>query len=84
MKSVVFTFQERASEENQDRLRAQILHLPGVQNVGRIKPDATKPALRRMWYAEVADDTAASDLVSRLRGHDDIQSASVPAERWPL
>ena len=84
MKSVVFTFQERASEENQNRLRTQILHLPGVHTVGRIKPDATKPALRRMWYAEVADDAAASDLVSRLRGCDDIRSASVPAERGLL
>jgi hypothetical protein len=84
MKSVVFTFQERASEENQDRLRAQILVLPGVRNVGRIKPDATKPSLRRMWYAEVADDAAATDLVTRLRGYDDVQSASVPAARGLL
>jgi hypothetical protein len=81
MKSVTFTFDEHASEENQDQFRNQIQELPGVHNVGRISPDATKPALRRMWYAEVADETAASDLVTRLREHDDIKSADLPAER---
>ena len=81
MKSVMFTFDEHASEENQDQFGHQIQELPGVHNVGRLSPDATKPALRRMWYAEVADETAASNLVTRLRQHDDIQSADLPAER---
>jgi hypothetical protein len=81
MKSVVFTFGEDASEENQERFGLQIQQLPGVHNVGRISPDATKPALRRMWYAEVADESAASNLVTQLRQHDDIQSADPPAER---
>jgi hypothetical protein len=81
MKTVVFAFDEHASEENQGRMRHQILELDGVHSVGRISPDATKPALRRLWYAEVADQKAASDLVSRLRQHDDIESADLPAER---
>jgi cell division protein FtsX len=81
MKSVMFAFDEQASEENQDRIRNQILNLPGVYNVGRISPNATKPALRRFWYAEVADEAAASNLVTRLREHDDVQSADLPAER---
>ena len=81
MKSVTFTFGEHASDENQDQISKQLLALPGVQNVGRISPGATKPVLRRMWYAEVADDTAASDLVARLREHEDIRSADVPAAR---
>jgi hypothetical protein len=34
-----------------------------------------------MWYAEVADDAAASALVAHLRDHDDIKSANLPAER---
>jgi len=81
MKSVMFTFDERASEENQEQVSHQIQNLPGVHNVGRISPDATKPGLRRLWYAEVADENAASDLVIRLRQHDDIESADLPAER---
>ena len=81
MKSVMFAFHEHASEASQDQVRDQILELPGVHNVGRISPNASRPALRRLWYAEVADETAASNLVSRLRQHDDIQSADVPAER---
>jgi len=81
MTNVVFTFHETASEENQDRMRHHLLALPGVRTVGRISPDATKPALRRMWYAEVADDTAATHLVTTLRQHDDIQSADLPAAR---
>jgi hypothetical protein len=52
-----------------------------VHNVGRISPDATKPALRRFWYAEVADEAAASELVTRLREHDNVQSAELAAER---
>ena len=81
MKSVMFTFGERTPDESQDRMRQKILALPGVHNVGRISPDARKPALRRMWYAEVADDTAASNLVDRLRQHDDIESADLAAQR---
>lgn len=84
MKRVVFTFGEQASEENQDRFRDQILGLPGVRNVGRISPNAATPALRRLWYAEVADDTMATDLVNRLRENADIQSANIPAERGLL
>ena len=72
MKSVMFTYGEDATEESQDQIRNQILGLPGVRNVGRISPNATKPALRRMWYAEVMDDAAAADLVGQLRGHKEI------------
>ena len=84
MKSVVFKFHEHASEENQDLVRDRILEFPGVQTVGRISPDASKPGLRRLWYAEVANETAASDLVTKLRQHDDIQSADLPTERGLL
>ena len=81
MPSVMFAFDEQASEENQNRISNELLNLPGVHNVGRISPDATKPELRRMWYAEVADETAASELVTQLRQHDDIKSADLPAPR---
>jgi cell division protein FtsX len=81
MANVVFAFREHASEEKQDLVRNQILGLPGVQNVARISPDATKATLRRLWYADVADDGAASNLLKHLREHDDIQSADLPAER---
>jgi hypothetical protein len=81
MKSVVFTFREHVAEESQDRMRLRILALAGVRNVGRISPDAKNPALRRMWFAEVADQKAASDLVALLRQHEDIESADLPAER---
>ena len=81
MKSVVFSFHEVASEQSQDRMRDQLLKLPGVHNVGRISPDAKKPDLRRLWFAEVADQAAASDLVARLRQHEDIKSADLPTDR---
>jgi hypothetical protein len=81
MNSVMFTFHEHASEETQDQMRHRILGLPGVRNVGRISPDAARPALRRLWYAEVTDRAAASELVTHLRQHEDIQSADLPAER---
>jgi hypothetical protein len=81
MANVVFSFQEHASEENQDLVCNQILELPGVRTVGRILPQATRSALRRQWYADVADDKAASDLVKHLREHSDIESADLPIER---
>jgi hypothetical protein len=81
MNSVVFTFREQASEESQDLMRHRILEFPGVHNAGRISPDAKKPTLRRMWFAEVADQKAASDLVRLLRQQGDIESADLPAER---
>jgi len=84
MTAVVFAFQEHASEEDQDLVRTQILAAPGVRVVERISPKATKPGLRRLWFAEVADDTAATDLVKRLRERSDIQSADLPASRQAL
>jgi hypothetical protein len=84
MNSVVFTFREQVSEQSQDRMRDRILGLPGVKNVGRISPDAKKPALRRMWFAEVADQAAASNLVTQLRQNEDIESADLPAERGSM
>jgi hypothetical protein len=80
MKSILFTFNEGASDETQNHTGDQLLKLPGVQNVGRISPTAKKPELRRLWYAEV-DDVAAPELVTRLRDLDEIQSADLPAER---
>jgi hypothetical protein len=65
-------------------MRDRILELPGVKNVGRISPDAKKPALRRMWFAEVADQAAASNLVTQLRQNEDIESADLPAERGSM
>jgi hypothetical protein len=81
MKSIMFTFGENSTEAGQDRLQAEIATLPGVRNVGRISPEAKKPSLRRMWYAEVDDEAVAHNLVARLRSHGDIQSAEMPAER---
>jgi cell division protein FtsX len=80
MASIVFAFREQSSEERKDLVRNQILELPGVRTVARISPEATKPALRRLWYAEVSDDEATT-LVTKLREHSDIESAAIPAER---
>jgi hypothetical protein len=84
MSVVVFAFRENASEEDQDLARTQVLGMPGVRVVARISPDATQPSLRRFWYADVADDRTASDLVKRLRERSDIESADLPAQRQAL
>jgi cell division protein FtsX len=81
MPSVFFRFQDNASEENQDQVRQQLLKLPGVRLVERISPDAKKDALRRLWYADVSGDQAATDLLTQLRNHDDIRSADLPPKR---
>ncbi|MBV9636080.1 MAG: hypothetical protein JO163_14155 [Methylobacteriaceae bacterium] len=80
MKSIMFSFGDSATEASQDQARAEILGMPGVRNVGRISPEANKPALRRMWYAEV-DDESADAIVRRLRSKSEIQSADFPALR---
>jgi hypothetical protein len=67
MKSVTFIFGENATDENQNQVRSEVLGLPRVRNVGRVSPTATKPALRRMWCAEVDDDAAAANVVKELR-----------------
>jgi len=79
--NVLFVFRENASEEEQERVVGQILSTPGVLTAGRISPTATKPALRRLWYAEVADNSAAEKLIAMLRGNEAIQSAELPAQR---
>ncbi len=81
MKSVMFTYGEQTPDQMQENLSDHIKQIPGVCNVGRISPQAKKPELRRMWYAEVANSDAASTLVNRLKQQSVIVSAEFPAER---
>ena len=80
MKSVMFNYEDAATEESQDDARAAILALPGVVNVGRVSPQARRPSLRRMWFAEVEDDRADA-VVDALRAKAEIRSADLPAPR---
>ncbi|WP_244424864.1 hypothetical protein [Methylobacterium nodulans] len=77
----MFKFGAHTPEKVQDEIRDHIKNLAGVSNVGRISPKATKPALRRLWYAEVTDDAAASKLVTKLREQEGIESAELPSQR---
>ena len=79
MTSVLFTFNEAASEQAQDDLGKKLMS-EGVEKVGRINPAAKRPSLRRMWYAEVADEKAAA-LAEKLNGLSEIEIAELPAER---
>jgi hypothetical protein len=81
MTNVIFTFAETASEQAQNALGERLMSEQGVHNVGRISPDAKRPALRRMWYAEVSDQKAAMDLTRELNQLNEIESAELPAER---
>jgi hypothetical protein len=81
VKHVLYVFRENTAERDQDRVCGEILAMPNVCAAGRIRPGATNPALRRLWYAEVADDAAANSVLQRLRLRQEIQSAELPAER---
>jgi cell division protein FtsX len=81
MTTVFFRFQEHASEENQDQAQNEILKLPGVRTVARVSPDAKMDSLRRLWFADVADEGTATDVATRLRQRDDIHSADLPPKR---
>jgi hypothetical protein len=81
LKNVVFTFREGTQEEQRDKVLQRIRALPGVSKADRLKPDATKPVLRRLGYASVADAASADQLVDALRKTKEIESAELPAER---
>ncbi len=81
MTNVMFVFRESASEQDQNRIVKRVLSMPGVRAAGRISPNATKPVLRRLWYAEVADQSVAEQVIGSLRASDKVQSAELPAPR---
>jgi hypothetical protein len=81
MKSVMFSFSDSVNEESQGRALSEIKALPGVRNVGRVSPQAKMPALRRMCFAEV-DDNTADAVIGELREMQGIQSPEQPAPRF--
>lgn len=81
MINILFTFSEAASEKSQTDLRSRLMSKQGIEAVGRISPDAKRPFLRRMWYAQVSDNKTAEVLTQELNGLSEIESAEVPPER---
>ncbi len=81
MASVMFSFDEDTPEEVQNKVGCQVMKLPGVRNVGRISPTSTKSSIRRLWFAEVADEQAAGNILVKLRQNNEIKSADIPAAR---
>lgn len=80
MTSVLFTFTEATSERVQNELRQQLLER-GVPIVARLSPNARRPSLRRMWYAEVYGTREAVALTLELKERDEIETAEMPGQR---
>ncbi len=81
MFSVMITFAEGIPDQRQARIGLEIRTMPGVLGVGRVSPGAKAPGLRRLWFAEMADERAAAALIERLRSNASVEAAEVPAER---
>ncbi len=52
-----------------------------VDRVGRVRPDAANPVLRRMCWLVVKGDKTVGVVLSRLKDMQEIESASVPSTR---
>ena len=81
MTSVFFTFREDAKEEHRDQVLQRVRDMPGVSKADRLKPDATKPALRRLAYAQIDDKAVVKQVIDAIRKTKGVESAELPAER---
>jgi hypothetical protein len=81
MRTVMFNFHADVPPQQQETLMAQIGTWDGVHKTACLKPDATRPELRRMCYAYVEDSAEIKTIVERLSTLPEIESAFPPAER---
>lgn len=81
MQSVMFTFKSDVSPERQKAILDEIENWASISKASRLKPDATNPAVLRMAYAYVEDDSRAEEVVKKLSSIKEIDEASLPARR---
>jgi hypothetical protein len=81
MRSIVFNVRPEASGEKQETLLARLGRLPGIARIGCLSPHSKDPILRRMCFAQVADDADVENLLAEVRLQPEVEQASLPAER---
>ncbi len=82
MRSVMFTFRSGVQPEEQDEVLKAINEWKTVSKAGRLKPGAKHPLVLRMAYIYVKDGSSVEQVVERLSELPEIESASVPTERY--
>lgn len=81
MQSVMFSFKPDVSPEKQKAILDELEHWDSISKASHLKPDANNPAVLRMAYAYVENDSSAEEVVKKLSAIREIDEASVPAKR---
>ena len=82
MRSVMFTFRPGVQLEEQDEILKTINDWKTVSKAGRLKPSAKHPLVLRMAYAYIKDGSDVEQVAEQLSELPEIESASVPTERY--
>jgi hypothetical protein len=78
---VFFNMRPEVAPARRERLLRELESRPEVSMAAAMRPDAKNELFRRMYYADVSDETAAVAVVRHLSLQPEVESASVPAER---
>ena len=81
MKAINFSFREETAPDAQRIAIDAIKAVPGVRGVAHVKPDSKDAAVARMATVYLADDANVEDVRSRVESLDQVERASVPAQR---
>ncbi len=81
MKAINFSFREKTAPDAQQIAIDAIKAVPGVRGVAHVKADSKDAAVARMATVYIADDANLEDVRSRVEALEQVERASVPAER---
>jgi len=81
MKTIMFNFRSEVPPKDQNALLTKINNWVGISGAGHIKPDSKNPAILKMCYIYVSDDTETEVMIEKLSALSEVESASIPAER---
>lgn len=74
-------FQPDLTEDEQDRVLANIARWNGVRNAARLNPSVTIEPVRRMFYIVTRPDTDSGPITDMVMALPEVQSAALPAVR---
>jgi hypothetical protein len=82
MRSISFNVRPGVGKEEQAALFHRLSQIPGIHRAAPLSPNSKNPAVRRMGYAYVTDDANIDALCREIAQCPEIESASVPADRY--
>jgi hypothetical protein len=78
---IFFNMRPEVAPARRQELLSELRSRPDVSVAAAMRPDAKNESFRRMFYADVRDETSAEVVVRHLESQPEVESASVPAER---